>query len=137
MIAVEIIVPLSICVVLPVAIVWIVFNSITNRNNRQSDIIIEAIRNNPNVNPEKLFEIFNKKDVTPWIDLNRKLLRGSIFTLLGVTFALISFIVADPAWWIVFWVACGVFGSVGIGFLIAYLFGYKNINRLMAEQRQA
>lgn len=137
MTAVSIIIPVSICVVLPIAIVWIVSNTIALKNKRQSEIIMEAIKNNPNVDPEKLLEGFNKKKqkITPWRDLTRKLLRGSIFTLLGIAFALIASLSADDEAHVGSWMACGVCGSVGIGFLIAYFFGYKHIARLEAEQK--
>ena len=134
--AVEIIVPVSICVILPIAIVWIVFKSFTNKTNKQSEIILEAIKNNPNIDTDKLLDSFRNNTYTPWRSLNRKLLRGSIFTLLGIAFALIGVFCNHDEANILCWIACGVFGSIGIGFLIAYLFGYKHIDQLTAEQRK-
>lgn len=131
-----IIVPIGICVVLPIVIVWIVFNSINNSNNRQSEIIIEAIKTNPNIDTEKLLEAFKTEKATPWVSLNRKLLRGSIFTLLGVVFAVIGAVIADYDLSLGCWMLCGVSASVGIGFLIAYIFSYKHIDQLTAEQRK-
>lgn len=134
--AVAIVVPVSVCVVLPIALVWIVYRSITNKTNRECEVIMEAIRNNPNIDTEKLLEAFKRKEPSAWQYLNRKLLRGSIFTLLGITFALVASLEAGPQEEMGCWVACGVLGSVGIGFLLSYLFGYKHINEIIADQKK-
>ena len=129
-----IIIPVCICVILPIVIIWIVFNSINNRTNRQSDIILEAIKANPNVDSEKLIESFQKKEATPWMSLNRKLLRGSIFTLMGIAFALLAIFFPDADTTFGCWVVCGCVGAVGIGFLISYWFGYAHIDKFMEEK---
>ena len=133
--AIGIVIPVSICVILPIIIVWIVFNFLNNRTNRQSDIILEVIKNNPNIDTEKLLQSLKKTELTPLDYVNRKLLRGCIFTLLGITFALISALVPENDEVLGCWVACGVFGSVGIGFLISYWFGYKHIGNYWLQRR--
>ena len=122
MIAVRILVPIFICVVLPVAIVWIVFRYINNKTNRQTEVILAAIQTNPNVDAEKLIETLRKKDRSPIEIINRKLLRGSIFTLIGVAFALIASLGDVDEVETGCWVVCGVCGAIGIGFLISYIF---------------
>ena len=130
--AVAIVVPVFVCVILPIVIVWIVFQFITNRTNKRSEIILEAIKGNPNIDTEKLLEAFKAHTPSPWENLSRKLLRGSIFTLLGITFAIIGALAAEGGVQMSCWIACGVFGSIGIGFLITYVFTYKNIQKLSA-----
>lgn len=133
-IAVELAVPISICVVLPVLIVWIVFRSIINKTNKNSEIIIEAIRNNPTIDTEKLIETMKRPEKTPWESLSRKLLRGCIFTLIGVAFAFFGAFLPEEDINTGCWVVCGTFGAVGIGFLITYWFAYKHIDQLTAEK---
>lgn len=134
---VAIVVPVSICVILPVLIVWIVFRALINRTNRQTDIVLEAIRNNPGLNTEKLIETMKKREFTPWERLNRKLLRGSIFTLIGITFVfLAAFGVQDSDAEFFCWLLCGVCGSIGIGFLITYFFALRHINEIEAENKK-
>ena len=126
--AVAIVVPVCVCVVLPIVVVWIVFNCIVNKTNKETEIILEAIKCNPAVDTQGLLDSLKKKDRSPWESLNRKLLRGCIFTLIGVTFALIASLVPiDQDDVAEIWIACGVSGSVGIGFLITYIVGYYNL----------
>ena len=128
--AIGIVVPVSICVILPVLIVWIVFMSINNRTNRQSDIILEAIKQNPNIDVKELIKTMKKNPITPWQRVIRKLLRGCIFTLLGIAFAIVASFTPEIDNALESWVACGICGSVGIGFLIACWFSYKNVEKL-------
>ena len=135
--ATAIVIPICVCVILPIVIVWIVFNSINNRYNRQTEVILEALKVNPNVDSEKLIESLRKKDRTVWEDLNRKLLRGVIFTLMGIAFALLAiFLPEDEGASYGCWVVCGCLGSVGIGFLISYWFGYVHIDKFIAEREE-
>lgn len=135
---VTVIVPIFICVILPIGIVWIVFNASNNKTNRQTEVILEALKRNPNVDSEKLIDLFAKRDSTPWVSLNRKLLRGVIFTLMGIAFALIAiFLSEEEGAAYGCWVVCGCLGSVGIGFLISYWFGYKHIDKFIAEREES
>lgn len=133
--ATAIVIPICVCVILPIVIVWIVFNSINNRTNRQTEIVLEALKCNPNVDSEKLLESLKKREYTLWESLNRKLLRGGIFTLMGIAFALLAiFFPEEEAFGC--WVVCGCLGAVGIGFLISYWFSYVNIDKFEAERKE-
>lgn len=134
--ATAIVIPICVCVILPIVIVGIVFNTINNRTNRQTDIILEALKVNPNVDSEKLIESFQKGEKSTWENLSRKLLRGTIFTLMGIAFALVAIFSADDNISFIFWILCGCLGSVGIGFLITYWFSYVNIDRFLAEKEE-
>lgn len=133
---VTVIVPICICVILPIAIVWIACACINNRTNRQSEIVMEALKCNPNVDTEKLLAILRKREYTPWENLTRKLLRGCIFTLTGIAFALIAIFFPEEGETFGCWVACGILGAVGIGFLITYWFSYVNIEKFTAEREE-
>lgn len=132
--AVAIVVPICVCVILPVAIVWIVFRTFNLKINRQSEVLIEAIKMNPNVDTEKLLDSLRKRDITPWMSLSRKLLRGCIFTLIGIAFAFFGAFLPDMDEAFGCWVVCGICGSIGIGFLISYWFVYKNIDKFNRER---
>lgn len=132
--AVAIVIPLGICVVLPIVIVWIVFRSLSNRTNRQTEVILESIRNNPNLDVSILLETISSKTNTPWVSVTRKLLRGCIFTFIGIAFALIASLIAEEDVIFGCWVICGVFGAIGISFLITYWFAYRHINQLEEER---
>ena len=55
---VDILVPLGVCVALPVLIVWLTTRSKIIADKLRAQIILEAIRNNPNVDPKELAEMF-------------------------------------------------------------------------------
>ena len=81
-----ILVPIFICVVLPVAIVLIVFLYNMNSDNKRAQVLIKAIEANKDIDTDKLAEAFSKPRRSPREILNLRLLRGSIFTLCGLGF---------------------------------------------------
>lgn len=58
---VQLLVPICVCVVLPVIIVWIIFRSVTNKDNKNAEIIIKAIESNSAIDADKLVEALSKK----------------------------------------------------------------------------
>ena len=46
-----ILIPLGVCVALPVLIVWLVYRSRTNKDNRRAEVLIEAIKANGGIVP--------------------------------------------------------------------------------------
>lgn len=128
----EMITAISICVVLPVLIVFIVFRFITFKTQKQSDIIMEAMKNNPNIDTKELIKAFQSKQGKVWRNLSRKLLRGCIFTLMGVALIIIAcFIPINDS--IGLWIVGSCTASVGIGFLITYWFAYLNRNNFKED----
>lgn len=81
-------VPISICVVLPVMIVYIITHQKINNDNKRTEILIKAIEANNNIDTDKLAESLNKPQRTPREILNRRLLNGCIFTLAGIGLAI-------------------------------------------------
>jgi len=83
-------VPIFICVVLPVAIVLI--NSLTriNGDNKRTQIIIKAIENNKDIDTDKLVEYFKKTEKSARQILNLRLLRGCIFSFIGFVMIIIG-----------------------------------------------
>ena len=77
-------VPIFICVVLPVAIVLILALTTINNDNKRAQILIKAIESGNNIDADKLAEALRKPKKSPREILNLRLLRGCIFTLLGL-----------------------------------------------------
>lgn len=124
-------VPVSICAILPAFIVFIVFRFISLKTEKQSEIIMEALKQNPNVNTQELIRAFQTKQGGIWRNLSRKLLRGCIFTLMGITLIIIAcFNPTDDS--IGLWIIGGCTASVGIGFLITW-FVYANKEKLQED----
>lgn len=80
----SVLVPIAICVVLPVMIVWIVFRTIMNADNKRAQVLTEAIKSNNGIDADRLAEAMTKKTRTPREILNLRLLRGCIFSLTGL-----------------------------------------------------
>lgn len=76
----SIIVPIFVCVVLPVAIVAIVYAASINSDNQRSKVLIKAIESNCGIDADKLAEALQKPKKTAREILNLRLLRGCIFS---------------------------------------------------------
>lgn len=126
-------IPVCICAVLPGFVVFVVFRFLTLVNKRRSDIILEAIRQNPNIDTQELIKAFQSKQYSVWTSLSRKLLRGCIFTLMGAVLIIIGCCVPLNYDSIGLLIVGGCVASVGIGFLITYLFVYKNKDNFQRE----
>ena len=91
-ILVPILIPIAVVVVLPCVIVWIVFKTQTNRDNKNAEIVIKAIENNQVTGTDKIIEAIAKNKKSPVEVLQSRLLRACIFTFLGVSSLLLSII---------------------------------------------
>lgn len=80
-----------ICVVLPVAVVLINALSKINEDNKRAQILIKAIESNKDIDTDKLIEATKKVSKAPREILNSRLLRGCIFSFIGVALAIIGF----------------------------------------------
>lgn len=72
----NVLVPIAVCMVLPIAIVLIVALTKMNGDNKRTQIIIKAIEANNNVDADKLVESLKKTNKTPHEVLSLRLLRG-------------------------------------------------------------
>ncbi|MBO4941980.1 MAG: hypothetical protein J6C95_00950 [Muribaculaceae bacterium] len=91
-ILVPILIPIAVVVVLPCVIVWIVFKTQTNRDNKNAEIVIKAIENNQVTGTDKIIEAIAKNKKSPVEVLQSRLLRACIFTFIGVSSLLLSII---------------------------------------------
>ena len=83
-------VPIFVCVVLPIAIVLIVSLAKMNADNKRTQIILKAIEANRDVYTEKLIESMKKPEKTALQILNLRLLRGCIFSLVGLGLVIVA-----------------------------------------------
>ena len=115
-------VPIGVCVVLPIMIVWIVFKAKTNNDNKRADVLIKAIENNANIDAEKLAEALGKQQISAKELLNRRLLRGCMFTILGVAFSIIALMcsAAREDMQFISYILAALGFAVGIAYLIVY-----------------
>ena len=133
---VDTLIPISICVVLPISIVWIVMRTAQLRDRQRADIIIKAIETNNAIDANQLTEALSKPRKaprTPLQHLNLRLTIGSIFTLLGVMLSALTACIAidEPVFAYFLAVICIICLSIGIGFLISY----KSMRKQLKEEK--
>lgn len=126
-------VPIFICVVLPVAIVFIVSRSVTNRENKRAEVLIKAIEANNGIDADKLAESIRKPVLTTRELLNARLLRGCIFSLLGVGMAILGVLtqIYEPSYHFIInaaYILCAVLLPIGISYLIVYFITRKQVD---------
>lgn len=121
----EAIVSIVAVVVLPALIVWLITRVRINSENRRSEVLLEAMRQGSTIDTDRLSEFFARENRTSAELLNLRLLRGCIFTLLGVAFGIIVMVMAicgsadmddilGPA------VISAIALAIGLGYLIVY-----------------
>ena len=130
----QILVPIFVCVVLPVAIIAIIFGASINSDNKRSKVLIKAIESNCDIDADKLAEALQKPKKTAREILNLRLLRGCIFSLVGIAVCIIGIIAysmgtefpADAV--TVPLIFGGTSLAIGLSYLVVYFVTRKQIN---------
>ena len=126
-------VPIFVCVVLPVAIVAIVYGASMNNDNKRAKVLIKAIESNNGIDADKLAEALQKHKKTDREMLNLRLLRGCIFTFLGIALCSVSFVMLSLMAEVISdsFTMPLLFGSaslaIGISYLIVYFVTRKHV----------
>lgn len=123
-------VPIAVTVVLPTLIVWIVFHSRNNRDNKNAEIAIKAIENNTDIDADKLVEALRNREKSRDELLRLRLLRGCIFAFIGIAagaLALIGSCYEDYDSDIIFgWLVVSFFTlAIGAAYLLVYFVSRK------------
>lgn len=134
-----VLVPIFVCVVLPVCIVLIIGLVRKNETDRKAEIMLKAIEKGQTIDPEMFAR--PKKSKTIKQDLLEKLSGACITSLMGVAFLLIFFFGKE---WVDYFfpttlwlIAGGVMVAVGVGLFISYFAG-KNLlaKEIEAEEKR-
>lgn len=89
-------VSIFICVVLPIAIVLIIYLAHINNDNKRAKVLIKAIEANNNIDADKLAAAMQRPQKTNREIFNRRLLRGCIFSLVGLVM-----VISGIVYWII------------------------------------
>ena len=81
----ETIVPIGICVILPIIIVWLIMRRKTNETNRRTEVLLAAIEKNPDMDMEDFIRKMNLKTKTTKERLMSRLLWGLVFIAIGAS----------------------------------------------------
>lgn len=127
---VPLIVPIAVCVVLPVAIVWLKVSQQKKQDALRAEVMLEAIRQGRDVDIDALSKSMSNKSrrrLSPRRRLMNQLLCGCICSLVGLIFVVTGILdVIDNGSADTLLVG-GATTAVGISFLIVYFVGRKNL----------
>ena len=120
--------PIMVCVVLPVAIVAIVFGARIFSENRRAQVLMKAIETNPDIDFEKLAVSLGTPRKTPCQMQSGRLLRGCAFSLVGLTLSLWGVLSSAPLTEEMgecYFLPGGISLSIGISYLIVFYINRK------------
>ena len=139
----DILLPIFMCVVMPVAVVWLVMRTKLNETNKMAEIMLKAIEAGVPVDMEQ----FSKKK-TP-VSLKKEMLDkfngACIVSLLGVVFLTLGIIArTDPDFKVfrfgpdeLMLPAGGIMMAVGIGLFISYFVSRKMLAKEIEAEEKA
>lgn len=139
---IEDLVPIAICVVLPIAIVWMTTRARIKRDNLRKEIILAAMEKNSDINIEEMMKKLNRPKKLLKEKLIMRLLCGSIFVGFGILIY-----VAMAVYMRIFGQDTNMFIglsfvavpslAVGIAFLINFFVGKNMLAKEMEAERDA
>ncbi len=130
----DILIPIFVCVVLPISIVLIVSMRKWHSDNKRAEILIKAIESGRDVDTQRLVDSLRTNKYRPYSDkdvLFARLLRGSSCTLIGIALIIVYFtgIVHghdDQALLLISGLICL---AIGISYLIVYFVTRKSVEK--------
>jgi len=135
-------VPIAVCCVLPIMVVWLIVRRNMNETNQRTQIVLAAIEKNPEMDIEEIMKKISPKPRLLKEKLLTKLLWGCLAILLGIgligTGAWMGYVggsVPDDIYAVV---CSGLIAlGVGIAFLVNYFVGKKMLAKEMeAEEKR-
>lgn len=139
---IEDLVPIAICVVLPIAIVWMTTRTRIKRDNLRKEIILAAMEKNSDIDIEEMTKKLNRPKKLLKEKLIMRLLCGSMF----VGFGILTYI-ALAVYMCIFGQDTNMFIglsfvavpslAVGIAFLINFFVGKNMLAKEMEAERDA
>ena len=132
---VQLLVPMGVAVVLPIAIVAIVFKSALASERNRKEIVLAVLEKNPDIDVEELMKNLKKSEKLIKEKLLARLERGCGSCLMGVAFLLLYFfefmgrtdlpLIMGPA-----------LIAIGIAFLVSYFVGRRMLAKEMEAEQQ-
>ena len=133
----EFLIPLGVCVVLPVLIVWIIGRVQQNETNRKAEIMLKAIENGTEINPD-LFKSNRNKMKSIKKDLLEKLNGACITGMLGLAFLFLMLFGNMKSFMANYLpLAAAMLLAVSVGLFVSYFAGKKMLAKeIEAEEKE-
>lgn len=138
----ETIVPIGICVILPIIIVWLIMRHKTNETNRRTEVLLAAIEKNPDMDMEDFIRKMNLKTKTTKERLMSRLLWGLVFIAIGAS-SLLSALYQDYQGgtsldFFAIYSGCGCVLLIGISFVAVFFISKRTLAKeIEAEEKKA
>ena len=131
---VQILVPIGVAVVRPIAIVAIVFRSALASERNRKEIVLAVLEKNPDIDVEQLMKNLKKSEKLIKEKLLARLERGCLCCLMGVAFVLLYFFLSVQNEFLIITGAALI--AVGIAFLVSYFVGRRMLAKEMEAEQQ-
>lgn len=132
---VQLLVPLGVAVVLPVAIVAIVFRSALASERNRKEIVLAVLEKNPDIDVEQLMKNLKKSEKLIKEKLIARLERGCACCLMGMAFMVLYFFLGVQGEDFIVVVGAALI-AIGIAFLISYFVGRRMLAKEMLAEEQ-
>ncbi len=132
---VQILVPIGVAVVLPIAIVAIVFRSALASERNRKEIVLAVLEKNPDIDVEQLMKNLKKSEKLIKEKLLARLERGCLCCLMGMAFMVLYFFLGVQGEDFIVVVGAALI-AIGIAFLVSYFVGRRMLAQEMEAEQQ-
>ena len=132
---VQLLVPIGVAVVLPIAIVAIVFRSALASERNRKEIVLAVLEKNPDIDVEQLMKNLKKSEKLIKEKLLARLERGCLCCLMGVAFMVLYFFLGVQGEDFIVVVGAALI-AIGIAFLVSYFVGRRMLAQEMEAEQQ-
>lgn len=132
---VQLLVPIGVAVVLPIAIVAIVFRSALASERNRKEIVLAVLEKNPDIDVEQLMKNLKKSEKLIKEKLLARLERGCLCCLMGMAFMVLYFFLGVQGEGFIVVVGAALI-AIGIAFLISYFVGRRMLAKEMEAEQQ-
>lgn len=134
----SIIIPIFVCFLLPVAIIYIVFSTRRNEINKKTEIVLKAIENGQQVDPDLFREPSKTKSMTVKQSLLGKLTAACVTAALGIALLAFGLTIGNKDLWTIVSLVGIVLLAVGVALFIVFFVGKKMLAKeIEAEESVA
>ena len=138
----EILIPIGICVVLPVMIVWLINRTRQNETNRKTEIMLKAIESGATIDAD-FFKAQQEQKAPKTLKkkLLNRLTAGCVCTFIGIAAVVVCFVLEAKLGWNHVGDYMLTFGAIsiaiGISFLLVFFVGKKMLTKEMEAEDKA
>ena len=132
---VQILVPIGVAVVLPIAIVAIVFRSALASERNRKEIVLAVLEKNPDIDVEQLMKNLKKSEKLIKEKLLARLERGCLCCLMGMAFMVLYFFLGVQGEDLIVVVGAALI-AIGIAFFVSYFVGRRMLAKEMEAEQQ-